>query len=64
MDADVGAAAIARAKVKHLQNQYADSNDSSKQILLNIGSIVVGIAIGILALPNNEYVTGLRVTTC
>jgi hypothetical protein len=64
MHPDVGAVAIARAKVKHPQNRYADSNDSSKQILLNIGSIGVGIAIRILALPNNKYVTGLKVTTC
>jgi hypothetical protein len=57
----VSAAAIIKARAETLENRYSNANDSSKQILLNIGSIVFGIAIGIFALPNNQYITGLRI---
>jgi hypothetical protein len=58
---DMRAAAIIKARAKALENRYSNASDSSKQILLNVGSIIFGIAIGIFALPNNQYITGLRV---
>lgn len=58
--ANLQAAAIIRVKEEEYKKRYSMSG-APRQSILNIGSAFFGILVGLLALVNNDYVTGLRV---
>jgi hypothetical protein len=56
----VRAAATLRAREQILVNRYSNARDTSKQIILDIGSIVFAIAIGLFSLPYDEIIINAR----
>ncbi len=58
--ANLQAAAIIGVKIEEYKKRYSKSG-APRQLILNVGSAFFGILVGLLALVNNDYVTGLRV---
>lgn len=54
------AAAVIRVKEEGYKKRYSKTG-APRQLILNIGSAFFGILVGLLALANSDYVTGLRV---
>lgn len=52
---------ILNARLAALQLRYSDRKDASKQVIIEIGSIVLGITVGFLGLFSNTFITGIQV---